>query len=95
MFRAAAESGHPAAHMMLSSCYKLGRGVQQDLEQAYALIHKAADLGEPAAQFVVGESHTRGEIYARGDGVKMNVPLGKRYLELSAGRVPYSRGTDG
>ena len=35
------------------------------------------------AQFVLGE------MYARGEGVTTNLPLGKRYLELSAGKVRY------
>jgi len=46
---------------------------------SWAMVVAAADQGNAAAQFYVGEMYVSGEV-----GVKKDLPLGKRYLELSA-----------
>ena len=77
--RKAADRGHPAAQCYLASCYLRGKGLEQNDTLAAEWGRKAADQGLACAQLIVGDSRS-----ARGMGVKKDLPLGKRYLELSA-----------
>jgi len=64
---------------MLAACYDEGWGVDKNGAQAVAWWRKAADRGDAGAQQLVGR------VYALGaQGLKKDLPLGKRYLELSA-----------
>jgi hypothetical protein len=73
LFREAADLGEEDAQMYLALCYGKGQGVEQN----FAL---AAEWGGKAADRVF-----EGKIYARGMvGVKKDLPLGKKYLELCA-----------
>ena len=80
LFQKAADLGHAGAEGCLGICYLNGRGVEKDVALAVAWSRKAADHGNPAAQFFVGKACARGDQV----GVKKDLPLGKRYLELSA-----------
>jgi TPR repeat protein len=53
--------------------------VEHNNAQAAVWFSKAADQGDADSQFFVGQMYARGEV-----GVKKDLPLGKRYLELSA-----------
>jgi len=56
-----------------------GEGTTHDLRGAAADWREAADRGDAGAQLLTGGLLARG-----GGGVKKDLPLGKRYLELSA-----------
>ena len=56
-----------------------GEGTAQDRQEVAAGLRVSADQGDADAQFLTGALLARG-----GGGVKKNLPLGKRYLELSA-----------
>ena len=78
-FRKAAAQGLVQAYNMLAACYDEGWGVDKNGVQAVAWWRQAADRGDVGAQQLVGR------VYALGaQGVKKDLPLGKRYLELSA-----------
>ena len=78
MFRTAAYLGDVVAQLCLTDSYRRGRGVEQNDALAVEFGRKAADQGHMVAQFLVGKAYTRGAV-----GVKKDLPLGKRYLELS------------
>jgi len=63
-----------AAHRVMA-----GEGTAHDLQEAAAGWRDSADQGDASAQLLIGALYGRG-----GGGVKKNLPLGKRYLELSA-----------
>ena len=79
LFREAADLGIVAAQSLLALCNSDGTGLEQNLALAAEWGRKAADQGDRAAQFFVGDMYARG-----GMGVKKDLPLGKRYLELCA-----------
>ena len=79
LFRQAAVLGLAGAQSLLAGCYYEGTGVEQSYALAAEWGRKAADQGNERAQFFVGEMFALGEV-----GVKKDLPLGKRYLELSA-----------
>jgi len=81
-FRQAADLGHAPAERSLAGCYFAGQGVEQNYSLAVEWGRKAADQGEEIAQFVVGKWYALGKA-----GVKKDLHMGKRYLELSAGQV--------
>jgi len=56
-----------------------GESAAHDLRVAAAGWRESADQGDASAQLLIGALYGRG-----GGGVKKNLPLGKRYLELSA-----------
>jgi TPR repeat protein len=56
-----------------------GEGTAHDLQEAAVGWRESADQGDASAQLLIGALYGRG-----GGGVKRNLPLGKRYLELSA-----------
>jgi hypothetical protein len=56
-----------------------GEGTAHDLQEAAAGWRESADQGDASAQLLIGALYGRG-----GGGVKRRLPLGKRYLELSA-----------
>ena len=56
-----------------------GDDTAHDLQEAAAGWRESADQGDASPQFLVGVLYARG-----GGGVKKNLRLGKRYLELSA-----------
>ena len=80
LFRTAANLGHVCAQSCLGSCYANGWGVDENISLAVARWRKAADQGDGAAQYLLGEAYGLGQL----DGVKKNLPLGKKYLELCA-----------
>ena len=82
-FRKAADLGHADAASSLAKCYCTGQGVEQNYELAVAWLRKAADQGLALSQ--LPQFTVLGNLYARGEvGVKKDLPLEKRYLELSA-----------
>jgi localization factor PodJL len=58
--RNAAASGDPDAAFEVATRYAEGRGVPQDLKQAFAWYHRAAAQGHASAQFRVAAFHERG-----------------------------------
>jgi len=78
LFRRAADLGHACAQASLAACYVKGWGVEQSDAQALAWMRKQADQCHAHTQYAVGKA------YARGEGTEKDLPLGKRYLELSA-----------
>jgi TPR repeat protein len=79
LFRTTADLGYASAEFSLATCYYTGEGVEQNNALAAEWGRKAADKGVKEAQFFVGD------LYARGaEGLEQDLPLGKRYLELSA-----------
>jgi TPR repeat protein len=74
----AAALGLDAAQNLLAACYYTGTGLTQNYALATEWGIKAADQGNFYAQFTVGKW------YAQGLTDKKDLPLGKRYLELSA-----------
>jgi len=56
-----------------------GKGTAHDLQEAAAGWRESADQGDAGAQLLIGALLARG-----GGGVRKSLPLGKRYLELSA-----------
>jgi len=78
-FRKAADLGYDAAQFGLANCFFRGTGVAQNFAQAAEWGRKAADQGIAHAQHLVGKLYALGEV-----GVKKDLPLGKKYLELSA-----------
>jgi len=56
-----------------------GEGTAHDLREAAVGWRESADQGDTSPQFLVGVMYARG-----GGGMKKNLPMGKRYLELSA-----------
>ena len=79
LFRTAADTGDWDAQSALAGCYYLGSGLDQSYVLAAEWGCKAADHGHAGAQFFVGKIYAYGE-----EGVKKDLPVGKRYLELSA-----------
>jgi TPR repeat protein len=78
-FREAADLGDVTAQNALACCYYQGQWVEKDYALAEKWMRKAADQGLAVSQFSMGSAYARGEV-----GVKMDLPLGKTYLELSA-----------
>jgi len=70
----AADGALAAVHRVMA-----GDGAAHDLQDAAAGWRRSADQGDASAQLLIGTLLARG-----GGGVKRNLPLGKRYLELSA-----------
>jgi hypothetical protein len=81
LFREMANLGNAVAQYCLAACYCAGTGLEQNYAQATAWGRMATtkDTKDKAGQFLVGQIYARG-----GEGVKKDLPLGKRYLELSA-----------
>jgi hypothetical protein len=79
LFRTAADLGHAPAQFALCGCYHEGMEVLQSYALAAEWGRKAADQGKAAAQFFVGDIYALGRV-----GVKKDLPLGKRYLELGS-----------
>jgi hypothetical protein len=78
-FGKAADLGDAFAQKCLAMCYLQGEGVDRNDALAAEWMRKAADQGDEVAQFAVGKWYARGEV-----GVKKDLHLGKRFLELSA-----------
>ena len=78
-FRKAAGLGHANGQMSLALCYYTGQGVEDSCALAAEWGCKAADQGNTGAQWLVGELFAHGAV-----GVEKDLPLGKKYLELSA-----------
>ena len=78
-FRKAAGLGYAQGQRELALCYLEGKGVEQSCALSVECGQKAADQGDAAAQWFVGESYALGAV-----GVKKDLPLGKRYQALSA-----------
>ena len=79
LLRKAATLGHPGAECCLGTCYVNGEGVEENAAQAVAWWRKSADQGFKTAQFLVGKAYGLGKV-----GVRKDLPLGKKYLELGA-----------
>ena len=75
--RAREEEGDRALAAVLG--VMAGEGTAHDLQEAAVGWREAADQGDASAQLLIGALYARG-----GGGVKKSLPLGKRYLELSA-----------
>lgn len=76
----AAALGHPPAQLQLGELYKLGQGVDQDLEQARTWFRRSANGGNVLAM------HRIGVMTARGDGGPANASDAIGWFELAANR---------
>jgi uncharacterized protein len=65
-YRLAAEGGHLDAQLTMAKLCLIGKGVQQDFEEAFDWYLRAAERGHPTALFNVGE------MLAYGTGVPQN-----------------------
>jgi hypothetical protein len=76
-----ARAGEEEADLALASVHQVmaGKGAAHDLQVAAAGWRESADQGDASAQLLIGALLARG-----GGGVRRSLPLGKRYLELSA-----------
>lgn len=72
--QAAAQAGNVRAQFFLASHYKHGKGVPQDLVQAFHWYLKAAEQGAAPAQLNVGQ------MYAEGKGVAADIVQAKLWL---------------
>lgn len=54
-------SDNPAALYAMGGLYRHALGLEKDLELAFRLFHKAAELGHPGAQLYVGNAYLDGE----------------------------------
>ena len=69
----------PEAITMMGECFMRGqRGLQQDIDKALELVHRAAELGS------IGAHHYLGDIYFHGQGVQEDKKKGKYHLEIAA-----------
>ncbi|MBF7690710.1 MULTISPECIES: tetratricopeptide repeat protein [Acinetobacter] len=73
-----AKAGQAAAQFYVATHYQQGKGIQKDLNQAFAWYKKAADQGIPSAQLNVGR------MLADGMGTSKNMILARTYLEKAA-----------
>jgi TPR repeat protein len=73
-----AEKGNTSAQLKLSVIYSRGIGVEKSPEQSSYWLAKAADNGDPAANFFLGEQYLIGTRYRR------NIPKALQMLQLSA-----------
>jgi TPR repeat protein len=78
MFRKAAEQGDVESRREIAICYQDGKGVLQDLQQAFAWFHKGATDGDVECQFRLGKC------YCNGDGVPKDSKLAARWLEKAS-----------
>lgn len=74
-FKLAAEQGHALAARMLAQCYRLGRGVDEDLSASEYWYKKAADGGE-------GDNLGLATLYLNTERPELAVPL----LQIDADR---------
>lgn len=74
----AAQAGDVRAQFFLAGHYKYGRGVQQDLTQAFNWYLKAAQQGAAPAQLNVGQ------MYAEGKGVTVDMNQAKYWFGKAA-----------
>ncbi|MDO5295783.1 MAG: tetratricopeptide repeat protein [bacterium] len=79
-FNRAAQQNNTAAQTQLGICYLEGRGVEQDLEKAVALLRGSAAEGDALAK------HHLGQCYARGTGVAQNTQEAQKLLSQAAGK---------
>jgi TPR repeat protein len=77
-YRKAAEQGDEDSQTSLGTCFKLGKGVPENLVEAGKWYRRAAEQGYWPAQEALGE------IYARGQGVPESVVLAYDWLNLAA-----------
>ena len=77
-FSRAAQQNNTAAQPQLGICYLEGRGTEQDLEKAVALLRGSAAEGDALAQ------HHLGQCYARGTGVAQNTQEAQKLLSQAA-----------
>jgi TPR repeat protein len=67
-FRLLAEQGSLMSMVYIGWAYGRGEGVEKDLSQAKAWIKRAADLGSPVAQYLLGQLYAKlGETDKAGD----------------------------
>jgi TPR repeat protein len=59
-YQQAASSGHSPAEFALAVCYEKGRGVEKDPAKAIEIFMQAAEHGDAAAQFKLGEAYYYG-----------------------------------
>ena len=59
-YEQAASSGHSPAEFALAVCYEKGRGVEKDPVKAIEIFMQAAEHGDAAAQFKLGEAYYYG-----------------------------------
>lgn len=53
LFQKAGEKGDPCAYYQLALCYRYGRGVDKDMQQARLMLEKAAGLGHHEAKIIL------------------------------------------
>lgn len=60
-WRSLAQEGDAASQTKLAQMYEMGRGVDQDVDEAAKWFRRAADQGYAPAQYRLGEMHQSGE----------------------------------
>jgi TPR repeat protein len=73
-----AEKGNAEAQLKLAQMYKEGKGVAQNLQEAFNWARKSAEQGIAQAQFMLGQ------MYAAGKGVKKDAKEAAKWLQKAA-----------
>ena len=76
-----AEDGDADAQFKLAGLYKVGRGVEQNIEEAVAYYTKAAEQGHVDAMYKLAA------MYASGDGVERNADTALKW-HMQADKAP-------
>lgn len=79
LLQKAADAGSRDAMYELSDCYIDGEGVEKNEKLAIKWLTKAADLGHPLAQTVIGGIYCFGRF-----GIDQNYVLSEKYLKMAA-----------
>ncbi|MCQ2217287.1 MAG: zinc ribbon domain-containing protein [Paludibacteraceae bacterium] len=75
MLKAIATQGNAEAYVDLASCYKYGRGVQRNYDEAFKYYKKAEEAEIPSAYFRLGLC------YFLGEGTDVDLSLAQTYFE--------------
>jgi len=76
-YKMAADQGHPAARYNLGLCYKKGKGVEKDINEAINYFLLSAEQGHVLSQAILGWC------YENGEGVEINIKEAVRFYKLS------------
>ena len=82
--RKAADQGISNAAVDLGTLYLRGNGVEQNLKQAVALFHRAAEEGSGTPRAKVTALDKLGECYSKGLGVKQDYKQAAAFFEKAA-----------
>jgi TPR repeat protein len=76
--KAAADAGHPLAQFELANCYRTGRGVEENIEEANRYYHMAAEQEHCESQFRLGFH------YMCAHGFPRDFQMAAKWLALAA-----------